>query len=77
MPGMKRISLSLWLFALLGVAFLANVVLGKARVSWGWQLPLLSDVWEFLLLLLVGLFFTLAALRRERQVGDRAGPRGR
>lgn len=77
MAPVKHLSFNLWAFIVLGVLFLANVMLGKARVLWGWDLPLLSDVWEFLLLLLVGLFFTLAALQRERQVGDRAAQRSR
>lgn len=77
MSHVKRFPFSLWAFAVLGLLFFANVVLGKARVLWGWELPLLPDVWEFLLLLLVGLFFTLAALQREREVGDRGAPRGR
>lgn len=74
---MKHFSFNLWAFLVLAALFLTNVVLGKARVLWGWDLPLLPDVWEFLLLLLVALFFTLAALQRERRVGDRAAPRMR
>ena len=69
---MKPMSFSLWATVVLGAMFLANVILGKAKVLWGWELPLLSDVWEFLLLLLVALYFTLAALHRERQLGDRS-----
>jgi len=72
---MKHFSFNLWAFLVLAGLFLANVVLGKARVLWGWDLPLLPDVWEFLLLLLVALFFTLAALQHERRIGDRAAPR--
>ena len=74
---MRRFSFNLGAFLALAALFLANVLLGKARVLWGWDLPLLADVWEFLLLLLVALFFTLAALQHERQVGDRAAPTSR
>jgi len=77
MPPMRHFSFNLWAFLVLAALFLANVMLGKARVLWGWDLPLLRDVWEFLLLLLVALFFTLAALQHERHVGDRAAPRSR
>lgn len=77
MRPMRRVSFNLWAFFVLAALFIANVLLGKARVLWGWDLPLLPDVWEYLLLLLVALFFTLAALQRERQVGDRAAPTSR
>lgn len=51
-------------FILFGL-FCLNVLLGKARVQFGWDLPLLGDVAEFLLLLLAAAVLTLAALRRE------------
>lgn len=51
------------LFAL----FVLNILLGKARVQFGWNLPfLLGDVPEFLLLLVAAVFLMLAALARER-----------
>ncbi|QPC43701.1 hypothetical protein HW532_13985 [Kaustia mangrovi] len=64
-----------WLLAIAaGVfsLFCLNVLLGKARVTLGWETGLvLPDVPEFLLLLFSALFFTLAALARERAVGSR------
>ena len=53
-------------FALLFLLFWLNVLWGKAKISFGWQVPfLLSDVAEFLLLLVIAVFFTLAAVCRE------------
>ena len=58
---------SLGIFALLFFLFWLNVLLGKAKISFDWQVPfLLSDIAEFLLLLVTALFFTLAAIGRER-----------
>lgn len=58
------------LFAL----FCLNVLLGKAQILFALELPfLLPDVPEFLLLLFSALFFTLAALAREKAVGSRDG----
>ena len=58
----------LLLFAL----FCLNVLLGKAQIVFAVDLPfLLPDVPEFLLLLFSALFFTLAALAREKAVGSR------
>lgn len=60
--------------ALLFALFCFNVLLGKARVTFGLTLPfLLHDVAEFLLLLISALFFTLGALAREQVVGSRSG----
>jgi len=57
-------------FALLFLLFWLNVLLGKAKISFGWQVPfLLGDVPEYLLLLLTALFFTLAAMSREALTG--------
>lgn len=56
-------------FALLFLLFWLNVLWGKAKISFGWQVPfLLSDVAEFLLLLATAFFFTLAAVCRETLV---------
>ena len=56
-------------FALLFLLFWLNILWGKAKISFGWQVPfLLSDVAEFLLLLATALFFTLAAVCRETLV---------
>ena len=56
-------------FALLFLLFWLNILWGKAKINFGWQVPfLLSDVAEFLLLLVTALFFTLAAVCRETLV---------
>jgi len=66
-----------WLVAvclLLFALFCLNVLLGKAQVVLGTEFGfLLPDVPEFLLLLFSALFFTLAALAREKAVGSRDG----
>lgn len=56
-----------FLFAL----FALNILLGKASVQFGWNLPfLLGDVSEFLLLLAAAVFLMLAALMREAGRAD-------
>lgn len=66
------------IFALLFLLFWVNVLLGKARISFGWEIPfLLNDIAEYLLLLATALFFTLAAIGREAMVNESqaaAGP---
>ena len=59
-------------FYILFTLFTLNILLGKASVQLGWDLPfLLGDVPEFLLLLVAAMFLMLAALRREKgQSGD-------
>lgn len=53
-------------FCLVFTVFVANILLGKARLAFGWEgLPLLSDIAEFLLLLLAMVIFVIAALQRE------------
>lgn len=60
---------SLGAFALLFLLFWLNILWGKAKISFGWQVPfLLSDVAEFLLLLATAFFFILAAVGRETLV---------
>ena len=60
---------NLGVFALLFLLFWLNILWGKAKISFGWQVPfLLSDVAEFLLLLATAVFFTLAAVCRESLV---------
>jgi len=52
-------------YALFGL-FTLNILLGKARLQFGWDVPfLLSDVAEFLLLLAAAAVLMLAALRRQ------------
>ncbi len=61
-------------FALLFLLFWLNVLLGKAKISFGWPIPFfLSDVAEFVLLLAIALFFTLAAISRETMVSRSQG----
>jgi heme A synthase len=73
----RRARLLMAVAALLFALFCLNVLLGKARVAFGLELPfLLRDVAEFLLLLLSALFFTLAALAREQAVGSRDAGNG-
>jgi hypothetical protein len=53
-------------FALLFLLLWLSVFWGKAKISFGWQIPfLLSDVAEFLLLLAIAVFFTFTALCHE------------
>jgi len=70
----RRARLLLRVAAVFFLLFCLNVLLGKAQVifavSFGLLLP---DVAEFLLLLFSALFFTLAALSREKALGKRAG----
>ena len=55
------------IFIVLFGLFTLNVLLGKARIQFGWDVPfLLGDVPEFLLLLVAAVFLMLAALGRER-----------
>ena len=59
-------------FFVLFALFTLNILLGKASIKFGWDLPfLLGDVPEFLLLLVAAMFLMLAALGREKgQSGD-------
>ena len=46
--------------------FVANILLGKSQLAFGWnELPLLNDVAEFLLLLVSMVIFVIAALQQE------------
>lgn len=70
-PARRRGNGYLKVFYVLFSIFAIDVILGKASIQFGWKLPyLLGDVPEFLLLLVVAVFLTLAALGRER---DRSG----
>jgi hypothetical protein len=59
-------------FFVLLALFILNILLGKASIQFGWDLPfLLGDVPEFLLLLVAAMFLMIAALGREKgQSGD-------
>ena len=70
-PARRRGKRYLVVFYVLFLVFAIDVLLGKANIQFGWNVPyLLGDVPEFLLLLVVAVFLTLAALGRER---DRSG----
>ena len=46
--------------------FAANVLIGRGRAAFGWDIPVpLDDVGEYLALLLSALFFTVGTLIRE------------
>ncbi len=66
--GLRRASrVSFALCFGLGLVFAANLLLGKAKIAFGWTAPdVLSDIAEFLLLLATALFFALTALLKER-----------
>ena len=65
-----RISLTLCL--LLFLVFVANVLLGKARLIFDLKgVPVFSDVVEYLLLMATALFFAIAALMKERTARER------
>lgn len=67
-PARQRGDGYLLVFYVLFALFTIDVLLGKASIQFGWGLTfLLPDVPEFLLLLVVAVFLTLAALRRERE----------
>ena len=69
---MKRANLGI--FVLLFFLFWLNVIPGKAKNNFGWQVPfLLSDIAEFLPLLVTTLFFTLAAIGRENLLQQERG----
>jgi hypothetical protein len=59
--------LAMPVFLICFFVFIANILLGKATITFGWAgFPLLSDVAEFLLLLFTMIVFVIAALLRER-----------
>ena len=63
---MTKERLTLAAFWILFGVFVLNILLGKAAIAFAWEgLPLLSDVAEFLLLLVAMVIFVVAALQRE------------
>ena len=61
-PGRGTLAVFYAVFAV----FVANILLGKARLVFGWQeVPVLNDITEFLLLLVAMVIFVVAALQRE------------
>ena len=68
-------SVCLVLSGLLFVAFVMDVLLDKARIVFGWSLPIrLSDVGEYLALLSAAFFFTVATLLHENDCRDDDSP---
>ncbi len=62
-------------FFVLAGLFVLDILLGKASVLFGWQLPfLLGDVGEYLVLLSTALFFTIATLIREHRENNAGEP---
>lgn len=60
---------TLALFLIVFSVFVINVLLGKAEVAFGWDIPYrFSDVGAFLSLFVAAGFFTVAALTREALV---------
>jgi len=61
-------------FGAVFLLFAANVLAGKAQITFDWRAPLLlNDVSEYLLLMVAALLFTLGTLFRERaaeETGD-------
>jgi hypothetical protein len=59
--------LAMPVFLICFFVFVANILLGKATITFGWEgIPLLGDVAEFLLLLFTMIVFVIAALLREQ-----------
>jgi hypothetical protein len=64
-PLRARVALAIFLVCF--CLFVANVLLGKAVITFGWEgVPLLGDVAEFLLLLFAVTMFVVATLRLEQ-----------
>lgn len=62
-----------WLYAIaaLGVLlYFANVAVGLAATKLGWKVARLSDVWEFLIVLVSMVFFVAGLLAAEGQRPD-------
>ena len=56
---------ALYTFFLLFTIYFVNVLVGKAKVSYGLNLPHLGNVAEFLLLLVACVALIVAALKKE------------
>ena len=67
-------NLSLAAFCGIFALFAANVLIGRGRAAFGWDIPVpLDDVGEYLALLLSALFFTVGTLIREYVDENAAG----
>jgi hypothetical protein len=73
--AVKRLgSLSLFAFCATFALFAANVLIGRGRAAFGWEIPVpLDDVGEYVSLLLSALFFTVGTLIREYIEENAAG----
>jgi hypothetical protein len=61
-PGER---LAILIFVISSGLYLLNILIGKAKILWGWKVFHLGDIGEFLLLLVASIFFIAAALHRE------------
>ena len=61
-PGER---LALLIFVISSGLYILNILIGKAKILWGWKVFHLGDIGEFLLLLVASIFFIAAALHRE------------
>lgn len=67
-------NLSLAAFCGIFTLFAANVLIGRGRAAFGWEIPVpLNDVGEYVTLLLSALFFTVGTLIREYADENAAG----
>ena len=65
----------LFLLAALGILlYFANIAVGLGAVKLGWRITRLSDVWEFLIVVISMIFFVAGLLAVEGQRPDE--PRG-
>lgn len=69
MKARGRIFLAL---AAVGVTvYCANIAVGMAAVKLGWKVARLSDVWEFLIVLVAMIFFVAGLLAVEGQRSEK------
>jgi hypothetical protein len=61
-PGER---LAIFIFVISSGLYLLNILIGKAKILWGWKVFHLGDIGEFLLLLVASIFLIAAALHRE------------
>jgi hypothetical protein len=61
-PGER---LAIFTFIISSSLYLLNILIGKAKILWGWKVFHIGDIGEFLLLLVASVSFIAAALHRE------------
>ena len=67
----ERLGRFLYAIAALGIlVYFANVAVGLAATKLGWKVTRLSDVWEFLIVLVSMVFFVAGLLAVEGQRPD-------